>query len=315
MIEREVIIVGGGPAGSSCAGRLKKLGIDCLVLDQAAFPRFKTCAGWITPQVLSDLGIRAEEYPHGLTAFSSFQVAVKRLRFRMPTRQYAIRRWEFDAWLLERSGAEVRTHAVRQVEQAGGRYILDGAYAARYLVGAGGTHCPVYRALFEPRSPKARPALIVAQEEEFQYDYRDPRCHLWFLQNRLPGYAWYVPKRDGYVNVGVGGKAEQLKANGDSLKNHWNLLVEMLERQGLVRGHAYKPSGHSYYLSQRSLPTRLGNALLAGDALGLATVDMGEGIGPAIRSGQLAAEAIVNGGDYSLRSIGRASLPALLGLG
>ncbi len=49
MIERDVIIVGGGPAGSSCAWRLARHGVKPLVLDRASFPRLKLCAGWITP--------------------------------------------------------------------------------------------------------------------------------------------------------------------------------------------------------------------------------------------------------------------------
>jgi len=61
-----------------------------------------------------------------------------------------------------------------------------------------------------------------------------------------------------------------------------------------------------------SLP-RNGNAFLAGDALGLATRDMGEGINAAIQSGLRAAEAITRGCDYSVDSIPRYSLPALLG--
>jgi flavin-dependent dehydrogenase len=53
---------------------------------------------------------------------------------------------------------------------------------------------------------------------------------------------------------------------------------------------------------------RRGNALIVGDAVGLATRDMGEGIGPAIRSGLLAAEAILHDSDYDLRAIPRVSL-------
>jgi menaquinone-9 beta-reductase len=75
------------------------------------------------------------------------------------------------------------------------------------------------------------------------------------------------------------------------LKNHWNLLVKKLEKSGLIRGHTYKPSGHSYYLREKPAEIRRGNAFLIGDALGLATLDMGEGIGPAVQSGLLAAEA------------------------
>ncbi len=47
----EVLIVGGGPAGSSCAARLIQAGVDVLVIDRKTFPRDKTCAGWVTPQV------------------------------------------------------------------------------------------------------------------------------------------------------------------------------------------------------------------------------------------------------------------------
>ena len=61
MREVETIIVGGGPAGSSCAWRLHRAGRECLVLDRKAMPRLKLCAGWITPKVLSDLELRADQ--------------------------------------------------------------------------------------------------------------------------------------------------------------------------------------------------------------------------------------------------------------
>ena len=69
MIHHQVVIVGGGPAGAVCAGRLVKNGVDCIILDKQEFPRSKTCAGWITPQVFQDLNINPEEYPHQLTSF------------------------------------------------------------------------------------------------------------------------------------------------------------------------------------------------------------------------------------------------------
>jgi flavin-dependent dehydrogenase len=152
-------------------------------------------------------------------------------------------------------------------------------------------------------------------EEEFPYTNTDPHCRLWFLEDGLPGYSWYVPKANGFVNVGVGGQVEVLKDRGDTLKKHWNKLVEKLESMGLVRGHIYKPSGHSYYLRQRQSELRRGNAFLVGDAAGLATMDMGEGIGPAIHSGRLAAESILTGGNYSVDAIPRYSLNSLLRLG
>ena len=55
----DVLIVGGGPAGSSCARQLHRHGMDVMVMDKASFPRDKVCAGWITPAVL-----QAVSYTH-----------------------------------------------------------------------------------------------------------------------------------------------------------------------------------------------------------------------------------------------------------
>lgn len=312
MIESEVIIVGGGPAGSACAWRLRQQKIDCIILDQAQFPRAKPCAGWITPDVLRELEFDLHDYPHGLTPFSQFDISIYGIHFILPTKQYSIRRYEFDDWLLRRCGAAVYAHRVQEIRHERGLYFIDNQFCAPILVGAGGTHCPVFHTLFKPQPGALRKSLIVAQEEEFQYSGGDDRCRLWFFEHKLPGYSWYVPKKDGYINVGVGGSAAQLKANGDTLKHHWNLLVKKLDEMGLVRNHAYKPAGHSYYLRERSAQVRLGNAFLVGDALGLATKDMGEGIGPAVQSGLLAANAIAGGGDYSVDHIPRYSFPSLL---
>jgi len=313
MIHTDVLIVGGGPAGAACAGRLKQAGVGCLILDQAQFPRFKPCAGWTTPQIFQDLGIRPEEYPHGLVTYRHFRVSLGGVKFKLRTLQYAIRRIEFDQWLLERADVEVRQHTVRQIQLEGGQHIIDDQYSAEYLIGAGGTHCPVKKNLF-PADAKKQGTLIVAMEEEFPYPLTDEQCYLWFFENHLPGYAWYVPKANGYVNVGIGGSASQLKANGNTLKGHWQQLLEKLEKMGLIRDHAYEPAGHSYHLRQSRPQLRIGNAFLVGDAVGLATLDMGEGIHPAIRSGILAAEAIINGQEYSVASIPRFSWPSLFGL-
>jgi flavin-dependent dehydrogenase len=316
MISTDVLIIGGGPAGASCASRLRDLGIDCRILDQARFPRFKPCAGWITPQVLSDIRLDPNAYIHAqdgqtrsFTTLTSSRISIFNLSLNLPSNQYAIRRYEFDAWLLERSGAPVHEHAVRSIVKRDGQYIVDDQYSANYLVGAGGTNCPVYRTLFKATTPHKPGDLIVAQEEEFPYPHRSNQCWLWFFKDRLPGYAWFVPKANGFVNVGIGGKIERLKAHNDNLKDHWNRFIAHLEQIGLVRGHAYKPSGHSYFLRQPHHEPHRDNAYLVGDAAGLATLDMGEGIGPAIRSGFRAAEAIARGSEYKLDNIASYSEP------
>ena len=105
MIQSEVLIVGGGPAGSACAWRLRQANITAIILDQVEFPRFKPCAGWITPGVLTALDFQKADYPFGFTTLNSFEISIRGFRFKLPSRQHAIRRFEFDDWLLKRSGA------------------------------------------------------------------------------------------------------------------------------------------------------------------------------------------------------------------
>ena len=308
----DTIIVGGGPAGSSCAWALRRRGIDCLVLDRAEFPRLKLCAGWITPEAVRDLELDPTEYPHSFLTFEALKIHIGPLTYTLRSRQHSIRRIELDAWLLERSGAEVVTHNVRKIEERDGWYVIDGAYRCRWLVGAGGTRCPVYRTLF--RDVHHRPERLQAAvlEEEFPYDWGGETCHLWFFAKGLPGYSWYVPKAGGHLNVGVGGLSTRLQARQQSIKLHWDHLIRQLDDKGMVRNHGWDAGGYTYYLRGKTDPPRLGNAFIIGDAAGLATCDMAEGIGPAIRSGLAAARSIAAGGSYQLDNIERYSLPNML---
>lgn len=302
-----VIIVGGGPAGASCAWKLRHLGIDCLILEKRVFPRNKPCAGWIPPRVLEDLVFRVDDYPHGIAVFETLHAFVHGIRMRIRGPHYAIRRYEFDAWLLRRSEATVRTHTVEAIRRNTQKYVIDDQYSCDYLVGAGGTHCPVYRILFAASSPRSAGSCVVTLEEEFPYDRHDDRCQLWFFENKLPGYAWYVPKQDGYLNVGVGGLSEQIKRRGSRIRDHWEHLTQKLQRRGMVTDHAFKPRGYVYYRRDGEAPSRRGNAFVVGDAAGLATRDMGEGIGPAVRSGILAAQAVADDGPFSLDCVSKYS--------
>lgn len=304
----DVLIIGGGPAGASCAWRLAQQGIDTRLLDAQAFPRLKLCAGWITPDVVADIQLDPASYPHRFNSFNQFKVHIFGLNYNLASVQHSIRRYEFDDWLLKRSGVPVSVHNVREIRRDGDYYIVDDQYRARYLVGAGGTKCPVYRALFRESNARAKEMQTVTLEQEFAYPYTDPDCHLWFFSKKLPGYAWYVPKADGYLNVGVGGMAQTLKNRGDDIWRHWEHFVRQLTRAGLVRDVPLEPKGYSYYLRKDVNTVRIDNAFIVGDAIGLATRDMCEGIGPAIRSGLMAADAISNGTTYSIDAIGRYSI-------
>lgn len=311
MQTTDVLVIGGGPAGSSCAWRLRQHGVETVLLDAQPFPRLKLCAGWITPNVLADLQFDPAQYPHRFNTFEKLVVHMFGLRVNVKTTQHSIRRFEFDDWLLRRSGVPVIQHNVREIVKDGENYLIDGQYRAKYLVGAGGSKCPVYRSLFRDVSPRAHTQQIVALEHEFPYQYSDPQCHLWFFRNKLPGYSWYVPKADGYLNIGIGGMAQVLIDRGDDIRRHWERFIGDMERTGLAQTGSVQPKAYSYYLRDKSVTVRNGNAFIVGDAIGLATADLGEGIGAAVQSGLRAADAISSGSAYSIKGIPRFTVPLL----
>lgn len=314
----ETIIVGGGPAGSTCARHLVRQGRDVLVLDRARFPRLKLCAGWITAKVMRDLDFIAADYPHPIlqldvrTHFFGLPWAIK--WFPTPGPDFSIRRVEFDAWLLARSGAEVITHEVKTISRDAGRYVVDGAYACRYLVGAGGTTCPVRRAIFPDGRQKSR--QIVTLEKEFEYPARDDVCHLYFFRRGLVGYAWIVPKGNNFVNVGLGGKAKYFKSSGSNIHDHFRaFLDDMVHEQRLDAATAgnLRETGHPYYLFTHGGEIKRDNCFLIGDSAGLASVDLGEGIGPAVESGLMAAREILGTGIYRKEDISVCSFGGIVG--
>lgn len=309
MQEVDALIIGGGPAGSTCAWKLRQAGIDVLVLDRTSFPRTKLCAGWITPEVVDELEFDIDAYPYSFMSFDKLHFHFKHFNFSKKTTQHSIRRVEFDDFLLKRSGATVHEHIVRKIEKQDDLFVVDDMYRCKYLIGAGGTRCPVYRELFHDLNQRAKLLQIATLEREFPYDWKNEECHLWFFRDGLPGYAWYVPKANGHINVGLGGKADKIKSGDSRLKDYWNNFKNMLESVGLVHDVDYGPTGYSYYLRGSVDVVRNGNAFIVGDAVGLASIDMGEGIGPAVHSAILAAEAIVENSEYSLRKIARFSVP------
>jgi flavin-dependent dehydrogenase len=307
----DVIIVGGGPAGSTCAWKLGQAGVDLLILDLSTFPRPKLCAGWITPEVIDDLELDTDSYPHSFISFEKLHFHIKRINFAKKTTQHSIRRVEFDDFLLQRSGAAVQQHQVRKIEEDDGYFVIDGEYRCKYLIGAGGTRCPVYRELFHELNPRAKHLQVATLEKEFPYEWENDQCHLWFLDDGLPGYAWYVPKGNGHINVGLGGKAAKMKAEGRRLQNFWSKFTDRLSGGGFVRDAEYKPTGFSYYLRGNVDVVRRGNAMIIGDSVGLASIDMGEGIGPAVQSALVAAKAIVQDDEYNLSNIAKYSVPGI----
>jgi flavin-dependent dehydrogenase len=139
--------------------------------------------------------------------------------------------------------------------------------------------------------------VVIAQESETRVASAtiDALGEAWqapelYVERDLRGYGWYFPKGE-FLNVGIGCVA----GPGADLPGRREALLQTLRASGhLPEGLALDPfRGHAYVVRRRA-PRRLSGArfCLVGDAAGLARDLSGEGIGPAIRSGILAAEAI-----------------------
>ena len=300
----DVIVVGGGPGGSTAAWRLARAGLRPLLLDAAVFPRVKICAGWVTPEALADAQVDPQKYPLTIQAFSAcrfeFDGARTETRWRRPA-SYGILRREFDHYLLDRAraaGVDVREGArVTEVTQdADGVRVVSphGTFIAPLVIGAGGHRCPVAQALGQVSEQEE---VVIAQESETRLTQeRVESLGKWweapelYVEPDLKGYGWYFPKGD-VLNVGVG----CVSGPGADLPRRRDALVSALRAAGrLPADLTIEPfRGHAYVVRRRAPRKLAGDRFcLVGDAAGLARDLSGEGIGPAIKSGILAAEAV-----------------------
>ncbi len=302
----EVLIVGGGPAGSTCAGKLVRAGLDVLLLDKETFPREKLCAGWVTPAVFAALELDVDEYRQGrvLQEINSFRTGlmngVTLVTEYGATVSYGIRRYEFDTYLLQRSRVSRQLgHAVTTLDWKDGWWLVNGNIRARLLVGGGGHFCPVARHLGAcigredvVAAQAAECAMSPAEEQQCRIQSDTPEL---FFCRDMKGYGWLF-RKGNWLNIGLG------RRDTRNMSRHTSDFCTFLEQRGglpagltgRLRGHAYRlygGEGRRRYIAD--------GALLIGDAAGVANPDSGEGILPSIESALLAAEIIVAaGGDY-----------------
>ncbi len=316
----DVVVVGGGPAGSAAAIELTRAGRSVILIDRATFPRDKCCGDGLTTLALREL--EAIGFDHHSVA-DWFDVDGATLRSPSgrtvevplvgPGRFAAVApRRQLDNSLIELArqagalvldGTAFEGISVAATATGGGADSVvvatsRGSISTRYVVAADGMWSPVRKAL-----GLHQPGYLGEWHGFRQYvsNVTGPAAEqlfVWFEDDLLPGYAWSFPLPGGRVNLGFG----VLRSDRDATKQ-----MASTWRDLLTRPHIVEALGADFELEDRHtawpIPARIDQAtltadrvLFVGDAAMATDVMTGEGIGQALLTGRLAAEAIDAGG-------------------
>jgi geranylgeranyl reductase family protein len=318
----EVLVVGAGPAGASCAYWLAKAGRDVVVVEKKAFPREKTCGDGLTPRSvrqLEDMGLTGEiSSAHRYEGLRSHGFG-RTLELPwpgspgLPRHGYVITRRDLDALVAARAtkaGADLweRSEAVEPLWEGGrvagarveahGEGGRAGEIEASYVVVADGANSRFGWALGNQRersypqgmalrgywaSPKTNEGWI-----DSWLDVRDPEGR------SVPGYGWVFPLGDGRVNVGVGLLSTASVWKGANTTRLMDTFCRMLpEEWGVEPGASLAPPTGGRLPMGLSVGPRAGRShLVVGDAAGTINPFNGEGIAYAYETGRLAAEVL-----------------------
>lgn len=335
MLERDIIIIGGGPSGLSTALHIARdfpdLRSRILILEKARYPRHKLCAGGLVIDaelILQRLGLDVGEVPHVDANRIHFDFEAKGLNIRLPNRHAlrVIRRDEFDHWLAkeaETRGIEIKQGVmVKNIVPAQDGIAVEtdrGDFRAKVLVGADGSNGVTRRCIFPNMPvhtarvlevitpPQSRSSLTRARWGQAYFDFVP-------VPSNIAGYVWDFPTQ-------VHGKAMRCWGIYDT-----NLLAEEKRpqlKEPLAKEMArfgfdlkdYEIQGHPIRWFSPQNEMSVPRVLLVGDAAG-ADPFLGEGISMALGYGALAAREIGEAfqkNDFSFNSYKRRMLSSSLG--
>jgi len=291
----DLIVVGGGPAGSSCARRAAELGLSVLLVERERLPRPKPCAAGLSARALARLGPAVASIVH--KEFRAIEVVVGRRTKLVWTGGESListtTRPELDAMLFEAAAAAgARAESGVAAELAGTDDASVGVRAggsqaewrARYVVAADGAGGAL-RARCGATPLRLSSAIYVRAFPPAGGDSELARDRITFdLTGHRRGYGWVFPKRD-HLNVGV---YTQLPMSKDIA----SALRAFLAARGLAAWRTEGPFAFPVPAGPRRAEAAVGRVLFVGDAAGLADPVTGEGISHAIASGRTAAESI-----------------------
>src|ERR1700722_8392872 len=286
----KVAILGGGPCGAFAAKKPASAGVDTVVFDEKLAWE-KPCGGGLTYKAYSQYPFLAEnDTPKKIickTVLAAPKSQPVTLALDHPLLIYS--RYDLNGMLLDRAqraGAQLEKTRILNIERTGSRWSLRtkcGTMDADYCVVATGARNPLRSFGTELTSNDAMSALGYYIPGE-----RD-RIDIQFLP-KLEGYIWVFP-RCGHLSVGICGKGEPASVLRARLDRY-------MDEQGLSRRGA---TFYSHLLPALNTPAWKGNRvagdgwMAVGDAAGLVDPITGEGLYYAMRSADLAAEAILSG--------------------
>ncbi|MFT7646022.1 MAG: geranylgeranyl reductase family protein [Candidatus Poriferisodalaceae bacterium] len=314
MSAHDLVIIGAGPAGATAAITAARAGASVMLLDKATFPRDKCCGDGLTALALRELdhlGLDPARLP-------TWQ-AIDSVAVRSPDGRHAnlalpsgsglhaavVRRAELDAELVSmavEAGAQLVEGAVFSSlsDPAGDTLTVtcaDGtAHEARHVIAADGMWSPVRRHL--GLTPDGYRGEWHAFRQYFTATgEQSRRLWVWFEPDLLPGYAWSFPLADGRINVGFG-VVRNGGLDGGELKRIWAGLLNRPHVREVV-GDVVPEGVHKAWPIPANMPSATlahGRVLFVGDAATVTDPMTGEGIGQAIETGRLAAQACLIAG-------------------
>ena len=287
----DVIIVGAGPSGCSCAFELKKYNKNVLLVDKYTFPRHKPCAGGITIKALHHLPINIDhliKHTAKKMIFSFNEKKKVNLSHETGSCVMVIRD-EFDDYFFNetlKQGVDFKkSKEISSIEYHDSvvSINIDGnIYQSSYLVGADGANSIVRKLTSDLKFNNP----VFAYEGIVKKD-TDDDISTEFIFTKT-GYAWVFPK-DNHYNVGLGNLITNKKIKKLTKQDLFDFVKSKFKSREIKNITAF-PIGTEGIGYQS-----INNILLVGDAAGLAESLLGEGIYNAILSGKYAAKSIING--------------------
>ena len=285
----DVVIVGAGPAGASAALELERLGVGCVLLDRAAFPREKPCAGVLPPKITELTGpIPDAVLDRRIRGYMLHTASGATFKSPFPRPGYAVDRARFDDWLVSRLRTRPRRETFLDVTEEGGLLRVQTAefeLGGRVLIGADGVNSKV-RAI--ARVPPGRMAVACQASIPMSGAGISEMAGDWFhVLYLVPGgYGWVAPHSEKLL-VGIGSLLPKY-AGRKALER----FLSTPQVQALTGGAELdEVRAHRIPLSGPSKRVGHGRLILAGDAGGFVFPGTGEGIRFAISSGICAARA------------------------